>query len=95
MVDELRIEGYEDLSLVSVNAFISAAGMDSYVNNVDGPCLQDTDGDPVHTLLGASAYDIYVVDRAGCRRYESGYGEFPDNSGVLAEAVRYLNEEPL
>lgn len=93
IIDGLITEGYEGLWLVSVNTYYAASSLDLYTPIVAGPVFQDTEGNPIHELLGGSSYDVWVVDGDGRVRFAHEPILLPSESELLEAELRYLAAE--
>ena len=72
---------------MSVNQFLSASQLDTYATYVDGPVLQEVEGDPVRALIDAATYETWVVDGAGRVRLERAHPRLSDTEQTEDEVA--------
>ena len=94
LLDRLRGEGHADAWIVSINMYAAEAFLQDYVSNVGGPVFQDAEGDPVREALGATIYNLWVVDRSGRIRYAHDAISLPTDEELLEGELRALLDEP-
>lgn len=93
VVDNLRGEGFAGVWIVSVNQFDAAPFLDQYIPNVDGPVFQDVEGNPILRLVGATTYNVWLVDRRGRVRYRHASANLPADEALFTEELRTLASE--